>query len=95
MSMEDEMFDWSFDSLTIGDEVPKEMGFELYHEGKISEVSFGELRGKWTVLFFYPADFTFVCPTELAEMAALCGEFQKVGAEVVSVYTDTPFVHKA
>lgn len=93
--MDESMYETVFAPLTIGDEVPQELEFEVYHDDKISELSFGELRGKWTVLFFYPADFTFVCPTELAEMAALYGEFQKVGAEVVSVSTDTPFVHKA
>ena len=93
--MDESMYDPIFAPLTIGDEVPEELEFEVYHEEKISELSFGELRGKWTVLFFYPADFTFVCPTELAEMASLYGEFQKVGAEVVSVSTDTAFVHKA
>jgi len=95
MSMDESMYETIFAPLTIGDEVPEDFEFEVYHENKISELSFGELRGKWVVLFFYPADFTFVCPTELAEMAALYPEFQKVGAEVVSVSTDTPFVHKA
>ena len=89
------MYEPIFSPLTIGDEVPEGLEFEVYHEDKISELSFGELRGKWVVLFFYPADFTFVCPTELAEMAALYGDFQNVGAEVVSVSTDTAFVHKA
>ena len=93
--MDESMYETIFAPLTIGDEVPEDFEFEVYHENKISELSFGELRGKWVVLFFYPADFTFVCPTELAEMAALYPEFQKVGAEVVSVSTDTPFVHKA
>lgn len=46
-------------------------------------------------MFFYPADFTFVCPTELKEMAGLYEEFKKLGAEVLSVSTDTVYVHKA
>ncbi|SUB77485.1 alkyl hydroperoxide reductase subunit C [Porphyromonas macacae] len=54
-----------------------------------------DLKGKWAVLFFYPADFTFVCPTELADMADNYEEFQKLGVEVLSVSTDTHFVHKA
>jgi peroxiredoxin (alkyl hydroperoxide reductase subunit C) len=53
------------------------------------------LGKKWLVLFFYPADFTFVCPTELEELAGLYPEFEKEGAEVLSVSTDTVFVHKA
>jgi peroxiredoxin (alkyl hydroperoxide reductase subunit C) len=58
-------------------------------------MSFESLRGKWVILFFYPKDFTFVCPTELAEMATLYSEFQKEGAEIISMSTDTPYVHKA
>ena len=54
-----------------------------------------DFRGKWLVLAFYPADFTFVCPTELEELADLYEEFRKLGAEVASVSTDTAFVHKA
>lgn len=54
-----------------------------------------EAKGKWFVLVFYPADFTFICPTELAEVADYYEEFKKLGAEVASVSTDTVFVHKA
>jgi peroxiredoxin (alkyl hydroperoxide reductase subunit C) len=92
--MEDEMFDWSFDPLTIGDEVPEEVTFDVFKDGDFSKMSFGDLRGKWTVLMFYPKDFTFVCPTELGEMAGLYEAFKKEGAEVVSVSTDTVEVHK-
>lgn len=51
--------------------------------------------GKWTILFFYPADFTFVCPTELADIAEKHEEFKKYNVEIVSVSTDTQFVHLA
>ena len=54
-----------------------------------------DYSGKWLVLLFYPADFTFICPTELEEAAGLYPEFQKLNAEVLSVSTDTVFVHKA
>ena len=54
-----------------------------------------DLRGKWSVVFFYPADFTFVCPTELGDLADHYAEFQQRGVEVYSVSTDTHFVHKA
>jgi NADH-dependent peroxiredoxin subunit C len=54
-----------------------------------------ELQGKWSIFFFYPADFTFVCPTELGDMADKYDTFQKMGVEVYSVSTDTHFVHKA
>ena len=66
-----------------------------YHEGKFIEVSENTLRGKWSVVFFYPADFTFVCPTELGDLADHYAEFQKIGVEVYAVSTDTHFTHKA
>ncbi len=68
---------------------------QAYHAGKFIEVSDASLKGKWSVIFFYPADFTFVCPTELGDMADLYPEFQKLGVEVYSVSTDTHFTHKA
>ncbi|MCA9487743.1 MAG: redoxin domain-containing protein [Nanoarchaeota archaeon] len=68
---------------------------EAFHNEEIKRISLDNYRGKWVVLFFYPADFTFVCPTELGEMADKYEEFTKLGAEVISVSTDTPFVHKA
>ena len=58
-------------------------------------VTDADLQGKWSIFFFYPADFTFVCPTELGDMADLYPEFQKLGVEVYSVSTDTHFTHKA
>lgn len=78
----------------IGSSLP-DMDLNVFHEGQIKKVSLSDYEGKWLVLFFYPADFTFVCPTELREMADLYAEFQKIGAEVLSVSTDTAFVHKA
>ena len=62
---------------------------------EIKKIKLSDYRGKWVILFFYPADFTFVCPTELAELATHYEEFKKMGAEVISVSTDTAFVHKA
>ena len=66
-------------------------------EGAISQVDLGALReaGKWVVLFFYPADFTFVCPTELADLASKQEALKELGAEVISVSTDTPYTHLA
>ncbi len=63
--------------------------------GVIKKFRTGDVRGKWLVLFFYPGDFTFVCPTELRELADYYGEFRNVGAEVMSVSTDSAFVHRA
>jgi peroxiredoxin (alkyl hydroperoxide reductase subunit C) len=68
---------------------------EAYHDGKFKTVSRSDLNGKWSIFFFYPADFTFVCPTELGDMADKYEEFKKMGVEVYSVSTDTHFVHKA
>ncbi len=66
-----------------------------FHNGKFVDLTEADVKGKWSVFFFYPADFTFVCPTELGDMADLYPEFQKLGVEVYSVSTDTHFTHKA
>jgi len=66
-----------------------------FHDGAFVDVSDADLRGKWSVVFFYPADFTFVCPTELGDLADHYAELQGLGVEVYSVSTDTHFVHKA
>ena len=66
-----------------------------FHNGKFVDVTEESLKGKWSVLVFYPADFTFVCPTELEDLADNYAEFQKLGVEVYSVSTDTHFSHKA
>ncbi|MBV7538087.1 peroxiredoxin [Duganella sp. sic0402] len=66
-----------------------------YHAGKFIDVSDETLKGKWSVLMFYPADFTFVCPTELEDLAEQQPEFAKLGVEVYGVSTDTHFAHKA
>lgn len=59
------------------------------------EVTEANLKGGWSVVFFYPADFTFVCPTELGDLADNYAEFQKLGVEIYAVSTDTHFTHKA
>jgi peroxiredoxin (alkyl hydroperoxide reductase subunit C) len=66
-----------------------------YYNGKFIEVTDAHLKGKWSVVFFYPADFTFVCPTELGDLADNYAEFQSRGVEIYSVSTDTHFTHKA
>ena len=68
---------------------------QAYRTGQFVEVTEQDLQGKWSVVFFYPADFTFVCPTELADLQDLYSEFQAIGADIYSVSTDTHFVHKA
>jgi len=78
----------------IGHEIP-DTELEAFHNEEIKKIKLSDYRGKWLILFFYPADFTFVCPTELSEMADNYEEIQKLGGEVLSVSTDTVFVHKA
>ena len=71
--------------------------FEVYsyHKGAFEKVSKAQIMGKWNVFFFYPADFTFVCPTELEDLANKYEDFKKAGCEVYGVSCDTHFVHKA
>ena len=82
----------------VGQGVPN---FELEifdpNKGDFGKISLEELKKsrKWTVLFFYPADYTFVCPTELKDLADKYDTLKKSGAEVISVSTDTKFVHLA
>lgn len=78
----------------IGNEVP-DVSFKAYHEDKEKDMKLSDFRGKWLAVVFYPADFTFVCPTELEELADLHETFQKEGAEIVSFSTDKVFTHKA
>lgn len=66
-----------------------------FKDGKFIEITEADVLGKWAVFFFYPADFTFVCPTELGDLADHYNDLQKLGVEVFSVSTDTHFTHKA
>ncbi len=66
-----------------------------YKSGKFIDVTQADMLGKWSVVFFYPADFTFVCPTELEDLADNYAKFQELGVEIYSVSTDTHFAHKA
>ncbi len=66
-----------------------------YKAGKFVDISDADTKGKWSIFFFYPADFTFVCPTELEDLADHYAELQKLNVEVFSVSTDTHFSHKA
>lgn len=68
---------------------------QAYHQGEFKEVTADSVKGQWSVFFFYPADFTFVCPTELADLQEHYAAFKEIGCEIYSVSTDTHFVHKA
>lgn len=78
----------------IGREVG-EFSVQAYVCGKTKTVTKDDILGKWSLFFFYPADFTFVCPTELKDLEEHYGEFKQEGCEVYSVSTDSEFVHKA
>ncbi|AFS18941.1 alkyl hydroperoxide reductase subunit C [Candidatus Portiera aleyrodidarum] len=66
-----------------------------YFNGKFINISNEDLQGKWSVIFFYPADFSFVCPTELLDLSENYSTFKTLGVEIYSVSTDTHFTHKA
>ena len=92
-----EFHDFVHDHLSlvkVGQPIP-DFEFEAFHQGQVKVMSFSRMRGKWVIIVFYPADFTFVCPTELEELAKLYPKFQALNAEIVSVSTDTVFTHKA
>lgn len=76
-------------------EMLPEITLDVFQVEDFKSVKLSDYRGKWLVLLFYPADFTFVCPTELQEAAAHYEDFKKLDAEVMSVSTDTKYVHKA
>ncbi len=78
----------------IGSKIP-DLEFNVYQNDEIKKFKFSDFKGKWLVLYFYPADFTFVCPTELEEAAEHYDDFKRLGAEIISVSTDTVYTHKA
>ena len=78
----------------INAQIP-EFSVQAFKDGQFITVTDQDVKGKWAIFFFYPADFTFVCPTELVEMAEKYEQFKAMGVEVYSVSTDSHFVHKA
>jgi peroxiredoxin (alkyl hydroperoxide reductase subunit C) len=68
---------------------------QAFHDNRFTTLTRADILGKWSVFFFYPADFTFVCPTELEDLANKYDEFKAIGCEIYSVSCDTHFVHKA
>jgi peroxiredoxin (alkyl hydroperoxide reductase subunit C) len=90
----DEMPSEHHSFVKIGGMIP-DYEFEAYQAGAAKRMKFSDVRGKWLVVVFYPADFTFVCPTELEDLAKFYPEFRQINAEVVSFSTDTVFSHKA
>ncbi len=78
----------------IGKKV-SDFSVQAYYNNDFKTVNLEDTLGKWAVYFFYPADFTFVCPTELEDLQNSYDEFKKIGCEIYSVSTDSHFVHKA
>ncbi|MGN0908529.1 MAG: peroxiredoxin [Succinivibrio sp.] len=78
----------------LNQEAP-DLKVQAYSNGKIDEFGIKSLAGKWNVILFYPADFTFVCPTELADLNSRLDDFEKAGCRVFSASTDSVYVHKA
>lgn len=80
---------------TLINSLVPEFKVQAFHNGEFKTVSNEDALGKWAIYFFYPADFTFVCPTELVDMADKYEQFKALGVEVYSVSTDSHFTHKA
>jgi len=80
--------------VTINEKAP-EFTEQAFVNNDVKKIRLSDYKGKWVILFFYPADFTFICPTELGELADNYPKLKELGAEVISVSTDTTFVHKA
>ena len=82
-------------AIRVSDKIPKIKAEALLANGKIEGVDISSYKGKWLVIFFYPLDFTFVCPTEIHGFNDHYEEFKKLGAEVVATSTDSVYSHKA
>jgi peroxiredoxin (alkyl hydroperoxide reductase subunit C) len=81
--------------MSLINSVVKPFKATAYHNGEFVPVTHEDLKGHWSVFVFYPADFTFVCPTELGDLADHYATFQKLGVEIYGISTDTHFTHKA
>src|SRR3989344_6089335 len=81
-------------TVKVGEHVP-DLTIEAYQAGQMKRIKMSDFRGKWVVLFFYPLDFTFVCPTEIKGFAKRMNEFKKLGAVVMGASTDSAHSHKA
>ena len=82
-------------SIRVGDKITSFEADAYFPDGKIKPLKYSDYKGKWVVVFFYPLDFTFVCPTEIKSFSQHNEEFRKVNAEVIGVSTDSSYSHKA
>ena len=81
-------------NVKVGHPVP-DFEFEAYHKEAVKKMRLADFKGRWLILFFYPADFTFVCPTELEELADNYKDYKELDTEIISMSQDSVFVHKA
>jgi len=81
--------------LQVSQKAPEFTMQAVMPNGEFKQINLTDYKGKWVVLFFYPLDFTFVCPTEITSFAKHYAEFQKLGAEVIGVSTDSAYSHQA
>lgn len=79
----------------VGQPAPVFEEMTTYHQGEFKQASLHDYKGKWLVLFFYPRDFTFICPTEIEEFGQHYEDFLKLGCEVIAASTDSEHSHKA
>jgi peroxiredoxin (alkyl hydroperoxide reductase subunit C) len=79
----------------VGKKAPEFTAEAVVGDGEFKKVSLSDYKGKWVVLFFYPADFTFICPTEITEFSKRDQEFKEANAQVIGVSTDSKYSHKA
>ncbi len=79
----------------VGKKAPDFKTQAVVGDGEVKEISLGDYKGKWVVLFFYPADFTFICPTEITEFSKRDAEFKELNAVVLGCSTDSKHSHKA
>jgi alkyl hydroperoxide reductase subunit AhpC len=89
---EEELFD---EILQVAQPAPQFEGIQSYHKGEFHRISLSDYKGKWLVLFFYPRDFTFICPTEIQEFGKHYEDFLKLNCEVLGSSTDSEYVHQA
>lgn len=82
-------------TLQVGQKVTDVSAQALMADGSFKEIKLSDYKGKWLVLFFYPLDFTFVCPTEIQSFDKHYAEFKKLGADVLAASTDSVYSHKA
>ncbi len=91
----DDMYDSMFAMPQVGQPAPVFEDLQAYQQGEYKQISLHDYKGKWLVLFFYPRDFTFICPTEIQEFGKHYDGFKKINCELVAASTDSREVHKA